>query len=331
MIRETSAAIAPVLALLASGVPAGAQLSPEISPASGGSYLRAEDSRVAEVGYRIGSRGAPHCPRPYPLTGLLLHHLAEYSTEDRAEAAEQFGLSDGPGIVAVAAGSPAARSGLAAGDVLLSVNAIPFASAAAIAAEKDAKRRRTRIEETEAQLEEQLRLGSAQLEVLRDGRKRFVALQPLLGCEARARLARSSQANAFADGRYAIMTTKMLDFVRNDDELAVVLAHEIAHNLLAHPARLQSQKVPHGILRSFGKNASRVRATEEEADRLSVKLLWSSGYDLSAIIPFWRRLYATYDPIPLPKLLRSHPSLGARERAVREVAAELGVAIPAAR
>lgn len=327
------AAMGHIFAGLALGLSASASASlfqPSPVP-PGGSYLRAEDSRVAEVSYRIGSRGVRHCPRPHPLTGLLLHHLAEYAPKDRAEAAAEFGLAAGPGIVAVVPDSPAARSGLSAGDVLLSVNGIPFESAAAIAAERHAKTRRKLIERSEAHLEEQLRLGSVRLEVLRDGKRMVVPLQPVMGCEARGRLARSPQANAFADGRYAIMTTKMLDFVRNDDELAVVMAHEIAHNLLGHPAQLESQKVPHGILRSFGKNASRVRATEEEADRLSLKLLWSAGYDLSAIMPFWRRLYSAYDPIPLPKLLRTHPSLGARERIVREVASELGVSIPTAR
>ena len=323
-------AIAPILAVFAIAAPAASQVSQATPSAAGGSYLRAEDLRVAEVSYRIGSNGLRHCPRPHPLTGFVLHHLGEYAPKDRAEAAAQFGLSAGPGIVAVVPGSPAARSGLTAGDVLLSVNTVRFESATAIAAERHPKTRRKLIERVEAQLEEQLRLGSVRFEVLRGGKRIVVPLQPVMGCEVRGRLARSSQASAFADGRYAIMTTKMLHFVRNDDELAVVMAHEIAHNLLAHPARLESQKVPHGILRSIGKNAFRVRATEEEADRLSVKLLWSAGYDLSAMIPFWRRLYSTYDPIPLPKLLRTHPSLSARERIVREVAAELASAAPAA-
>lgn len=149
-------------------------------------------------------------------------------------------------------------------------------------------------------------------------------MKPVLGCPARGRLARSNQPNAFADGRYAIMTTKMLDFVAGDDELAVVMAHELAHNILGHPQRLDAQKVPHGILRGFGKNAGRVRVTEEEADRLSLKLLWPAGYDVSAAIPFWRRLYARYDPIPIPKFMRTHPSLGARERMIRQAIDELG-------
>jgi predicted Zn-dependent protease len=167
------------------------------------------------------------------------------------------------------------------------------------------------------------------LELLRDGQRLTYVLRPVLGCAARGRLARSNQPNAFADGRYAIMTTRMLDFVAGEDELAVVMAHELAHNLLGHPQRLDAQNVPHGILRGFGKNAGRVRVTEEEADRLSLKLLWAAGYDVSAAIPFWRRLYARYDPIPIPKFMRTHPSLGARERMIKRAIEELGARPPA--
>ena len=48
-----------------------------------GSALRAEDQRVAQVAYRIGRASARFCSETYPLTGLLLHHLAEYDAEGR--------------------------------------------------------------------------------------------------------------------------------------------------------------------------------------------------------------------------------------------------------
>lgn len=320
-----SAGLLPFLPLLlaAQSVPQE-KASHGLAAPGAGSYLREADSRIAEVTYRIALAGRPYCFASHPITGLQLHHLAEYAPEDRAEAVSQFGLSAGPGVLSVVPGSPAARSGLIAGDVLLSVNALPFDAPAQLAEEPDSKERRKLIERSEARFEEQLRLGPARLEILREGRRMTLSLEPILGCEVRGRLARSSQANAFADGRFAIMTTRLLEFVENEDELAVVMAHEIAHNMLGHPARLESQKVPRGLLRGFGKNAARVHATEEEADRLSLKLLWAAGYDVNAAIPFWRRLYARYNPIPLPKLLRTHPNLGARERMIRETIAELG-------
>src|SRR3546814_9654212 len=76
------------------------------STAASASYLREADYRVARIGYRIGLSGARYCPDPYPLTGLLLHHLAEYGAADRTAAAKLYSLDRGPGILAVIEGSP---------------------------------------------------------------------------------------------------------------------------------------------------------------------------------------------------------------------------------
>ena len=157
------------------------------------------------------------------------------------------------------------------------------------------------------------------------GRPLTVTLSSIPGCPARGRLARSGQANAFADGRYAIMTTRFLDFFRSDDELAVAMAHELAHNILRHPQELEAQGVPAGgMMRHLGRNARLVRATEIEADRLSVRLLAAAGYDLDAIVPFWRRLYGRPDSIL--QIISAHPGLGARERIIAEVLAEVRAA-----
>jgi Zn-dependent protease with chaperone function len=261
---------------------------------------------------------------------MLLHQLGEYDPATRAEAIRRFGVDRGPGILAVVERSPAAAAGLRAGDVLLKANGRPMPPPATAAAEREENARRRLMNAADALLDEELARGPARLSLLREGRPLEVRLAASPGCLPHVRLARSAQANAFADGRYAIMTTKLLGFFRNDDELAVALAHELAHNILGHPAALDAAGVPQGILRNVGANAARVLKTEEEADRLGIKLVWAAGYDVRAAIPFWRRLYATYDPIPVPKLFRTHPSLGARERMIEATLAELRASEPGA-
>lgn len=309
-------------ALLASSSSAATQ-SPSPQALEAGSFLRADDYRVARVAYRLATAGKQHCGPLLPLTGMFLHYLPEYEGPNRAEAVKLYGVDRGPGVLSVVGASPAARAGLAAGDVLLAINDIPLPTGDALARAGSITKWRTAAAGVQTLVEEQLRIGPARLKLLREGRPLTLMLHPEMGCPIRARLARSNQANAFADGRTVIMTTRLLDFVRSDDELAVVLGHEAAHNILAHPARLEAEKVPKGFLANFGKNAGRLRATEEEADRLGLKLTWAAGYDVSAAIPFWRRLYRTYDPIPTPKLFNRHPSLAARERAVAETIAGL--------
>jgi hypothetical protein len=280
-----------------------------------GTTLRKDDLRVGAVAYRLAVAGHAVCPRTIPQTGLLFHHLGEYLPRDRPLMVTQYGLDRGPGVLGVVAGSPADQAGLAAGDVLLSVNGAAFPSPLAIAAERDPKRMRAMAEASEARLEDALARGPARLEVLRGGRELKLGLGSLPGCEARVRLARSSQVNAFHTGRKVVMTTAMLAFVANDDELAVVLGHEMSHAILHHPVMSEGE----GILAGFGIGAGAIWQREAQADRFGLRLMAAAGYDLGAVIPFWRRYLMRYDG---PQLFRSHPSLEARTRmATEEIAA----------
>ncbi len=328
---DFSRALLALAASLVAGVQGRAAPSqpPQPQPLHSGSFLRADDHRVASVAYRLAVAGRQHCESLLPLTGLSLHYLPEYDASTQREAARLYGIDRGPGVLSVAPNSPAARAGVVAGDVILMVNGVTLPSGEAmVRAAAGKKKWREAVETLDDTLEDQLRIGPVRVGILRAGRLVEVVIEPVVGCPVRARLARSSQANAFADGRTAIVTTRMLSFVKSDDELAVVLAHEAAHNILGHPARLEDQKVPKGVLANFGKNAKRIRRTEVEADRLGLKLLWSAGYDTAAVLPFWRRLYRAFDPVPTPKLFSRHPSLAARERIVQETLAELGQGQP---
>jgi hypothetical protein len=321
-----AAAPAPAQTVAATPAPTAVAIPTE---SGGGSYLRASDYRVQEIVYRLGAAGRAHCPDPFPLSGLTFHHLAEYGVADRPRAIADYGIDRGPGILSVIAGSPAARAGFVAGDVVVAVNGAALPSPTAIAAETDSQRWRPRIVATEVAIEDQLKLGPARVDLLRQGRPLTIILAAEPGCPARGRLARSSQDNAFADGRYTIMTTGFLDFFRTDEELAVALAHELAHNILRHPQQLEAQGVPHGMMRHLGRNARLVRATEMEADRLSVRLLAAAGFDLDEILPFWRRVHGRLDS--RLAIISAHPGRRAQEENIGAVIAEIRGAPPPAR
>lgn len=284
-------------------------------PPRAGSFLRIDDHRVSTVAYRIATGAIAHCAERIPVAGLHLDHLAEYAVPDRPGLIGLRSLDRGPGVVSVVDGGPAARAGLAAGDVLLLVNGRSLEPVPGIAGSAEVARERTgRL------LEEELRSGPARLLVLRSGQALPVVLAAQPGCPARVRLARSAEPRAAAGGGKIVLTTAALAETENDDELAVIIGHELAHVVLKHGERLRTQRVPRGWLREVGKNAGRVLATEREADRLGLKLAWVAGYDVNAAIPFWRRFYAKYDG---PRLFRTHPALPERERLIREVIAEL--------
>ncbi len=118
--------------------------------------------------------------------------------------------------------------------------------------------------------------------------------------------------NAFADGARIIVTQGLLRATASEDELALVLGHEIAHNVLRHP---QSQpdyervvEIGQGIasgLRGIGTNTrlaidgfagaikgARTRPQEREADRLGTEIAFKAGYDPIRGTSFFQRSMA---------------------------------------
>ena len=53
-------------------------------------------------------------------------------------------------------------------------------------------------------------------------------------CSVPVKVVEDRNINAYADGKTAYINTGMIDFSGNDEELAVIIGHEMAHNILMH-------------------------------------------------------------------------------------------------
>lgn len=265
---------------LASG-PAAGRENPQAASLSA---MRDLDSRVATIGHRLAVSSVDFCADRAWLPGIALHDLSQYGAGYRAAAASVFGLDAGPGILALAAGGPAERAGLRRDDIVLRLDDSPLPVAEA-SETRSFQRMALLLDALDAAFAD----GQAAIEIRRDGRAHRIEIRAELGCASRFQLIPSGRLNALADGRYVQVTTAIGDYVESDDELAAVLAHELAHNILRHRARLDAAGVQRGALANFGRNARLIRETEEEADRLGVYLLDRAGYDLDAALAFWER------------------------------------------
>jgi predicted Zn-dependent protease len=131
--------------------------------------------------------------------------------------------------------------------------------------------------------------GAATLAILRGGERLSIHVAADPGCSSRFQVLPSPRIEAHADGRYVQVSSAMIEFTRDDDELAATVAHELAHNILRHRARLNAARVDRGLLAPFGRNGRLFRQTELEADRLAIHLMARAGFDPAAAVRLWTR------------------------------------------
>jgi hypothetical protein len=274
------------------------------------------DQRVARVGYRLAAANAELCPAVRNSAGWLLHAASQYSPELRPYAAARFGLDgDLPGLLVVPEGSAADLAGLRRGDLLLSVNGEPLA--------RGITRRAAAWEGVEANIQAldlALAAGPVDLAFRRDGADQTARLTPQRACGYDVQLDPSDELNARADGKRLFITTAMAGFTATDDELALILGHELAHHVLGHRGwheaetrGRETQTVP-ALSGSAG-------GAERQADRVGLYLAARAGYDPAIAPAFWRR-FAVYNwRVRYPGW--SHPSAEARARALEAVLTEI--------
>jgi predicted Zn-dependent protease len=116
----------------------------------------------------------------------------------------------------------------------------------------------------------------------------------------------SRKVNAFClpGGKVAVYSA-LLRVTQNDDQLATVLSHEIAHALAHHSSERLARERNAG--RSFGSLAFQ-RSQESEADHIGVFLMTFAGYDPRQAVAFWQRMEEMTGGSGVPEILSDHPS-----------------------
>ncbi len=109
------------------------------------------------------------------------------------------------------------------------------------------------------------------------------------GCSSDIQVDISASFNADADGKTLAVSLAMLQYADTDDGLGFIMGHELSHDIFGHAEILDSEHVKRGLLRSIGKNRTRILDTERQADYLGVYLAAAAGYDLDTVDAFWKR------------------------------------------
>jgi len=149
------------------------------------------------------------------------------------------------------------------------------------------------------------------------------------------------QVNAFClPGGKVGVYTGILPVAQDQNGLAVVMGHEIAHAIARHGAERMSQAqlaqmagqllaaglggrpeagmvlAAYGLGTQVGVLLPYGRTQESEADRIGLLLMAQAGYDPRAAIAFWERMQRVERGRP-PEFLSTHPSGGTRLQQLR--------------
>lgn len=300
-------ALLSALALL-TVTPVAAPVGAAEDPAATFAALREVDGRMAGIAYRLTTANAALCRQLAPTPGWALHGIGQYDPALRDAARKAFGFEAPIAVEAVVPGSPAAAAGVRSGDSIVSVDGKALGEAGADKGTSSAGR--DAAVETIAALPADRPLQAL---LLRDGHQRSVRIAASPGCRSAFEVLLGPGMKASADGRIVQIGVRFFERY-SDDEIAVVVAHELSHNILRHAARLDAAGVKRGLLAEVGRNGRLFRLTEDQADALGMHLMRNAGYDPQVAVRFWREHGGDVDGGLFRS--RTHPSSAARAKAI---------------
>ncbi|WP_162792483.1 PDZ domain-containing protein [Novosphingobium sp. P6W] len=231
--------------------------------------LRSQISRLTDVGYRLGAVAAPACFLTAAGTGISIDYLEAYGAKDRPAVAAILGMTDAPQIAAVAQGSPAERAGIQPGDDIVAINGIPVGMLRSTSSDTSLF-----ADELEYRLAATPKGSMVKLNLKRKGVAMKIELLPTIICATRFVVKTGLGVTAFSDGTNIAISSRLIEFADNDDELALIAAHELGH-----------------VIGRDGKadNLAERRRMEDRADLLGVRLSHCAGYNPEMGVQFWIR------------------------------------------
>lgn len=259
------------------------------------------------------------------LLGFTAKNKYSYTDEFADAAQKTLGLDERLQVSGVLAGSGAARVGVRRGDRLISVDDKPMPQG-------------PKAERQAGQILGPLVSGrtSVTLAVERNGAEAAMNVPLTLACAFGIEIGNVDQVNAYSDGMRVLVTRGMMNFAATDEELAYVLAREMAHNVLKHAQRLRMTATAAGMIDNMirmrpdlstlvGTGGLKVVAPEMDAaaDKLALYLLVRAGYGIERAVPFWQRLATQFPANVLNGYTALHPATSTRVLVMEKTAQEI--------
>lgn len=293
------------------------------------SYWR-DYQRLYKIAYPVLKSNTELCPDKtgYSLGAVIgtKDSIDTWQIDDRDIVARTVGADDFLRILSVAPQSAAKKYGLQPGDAIVAVNGKQTSYG------DDAFTKFYRLVDSEMDKEN----GSIKLQIMRGGTKKEIAVTPDTICAYGVELEPKGDRNAFADGERIVFSSSIMRFFDNDEKLALVVGHEIAHNVMKH-ADIRKNNVRVGAIlggiitaatginvinsAANAANGSNQDKREAEADYVGTYLTARAGYSIADAADTWRQM-SLDDPASVTHG-GSHPPHAERFLAIEKTVAEI--------
>jgi Zn-dependent protease with chaperone function len=259
--------------------------------------------RTWKVGFNVLSVMSEGMLKERAVIGALI-------VDNSEDIARLFGLpaEDGCVVVGVVDSYIADLAGLKPGDLIRKIGDKEIKNSKQIAFEND---------------------KSTIIIVERDGDRLSFEVKPKEMSYVKVSLKQTGKINAYAKFTGIQFTSGMVHFVENDDELAVIMGHEIAHLVSNHLPKSISMAAlcglvggltgPFAPLTTQALYAPYSRVNEREADYLGLFYTHAAGYDIESGAVLWKRFALEIPKSRSKSFLRSHPASPERILRVRKV------------
>ncbi|MBV8665008.1 MAG: peptidase M48 [Burkholderiaceae bacterium] len=286
--------------------------------------LVAYQDRLYRVAAPLLLDNAPLCKRhARNLLGFTAKNKYSYSSEFVESAQKVLGLGDQLQIVGIMAGSGAAAAGIRSGDKLLAVEGWTLPQG------QDAEH-----EAGLTLLSALVKKTAINLKISRARSDLTVNVPLTQACAFVVELGNTDDVAAYADGHRIMLTRGMLDFTPSDDELGILLATEMAHNVLGDVARQHMSAAVAAAIDNFTRIHPEADKSRDDikpipleaniaADRLGLYMAVRAGYNPGRAGPFWSRLAERYPASQAGSYTAYHPLGPSRLSAIDKTLAEI--------
>ena len=291
-------------------------------------------SLVKNIGYKVNSSNADICNKTDFNSGITFANENVMGLKIAKFFPSKINLGSRVSIIDIVKNSPADKAGLALGDIILEVEGYSFPEG------KNALKKISKhFKNTDKKPLKRIKIDRKGEILTFDINQEKICNYPIIFTQDKI-------VNAYADGKSIIMTQGMVDYARDDNEIAMVIAHELAHNDRGH---LDAKKKNTLIMGSIGfildlmtiyysggtaggnaentemwsKIGSQAYSVEfeKDADYGGVYYAYRAGYDISQVKNFWERI-GSENPKQIA-ISSTHPATAERylqiEKTVEEI------------